>query len=137
MRYQLLDKQSDSVLLVARILLVLLFITSGWSKLTGFGGTEAWMESIQAPFPEAATVIAIIMELGVGIALLLGFFTRPLALLLALFTLGTAIIAHHFWNMEGAERAANMTEFFKNLSIIGGLILLSLSGPGRFSIDRR
>jgi hypothetical protein len=52
---------------------------------------------------------------------------------MALFTLGTAFIAHHFWTMFGDDRVANMTEFFKNMSIIAGLQLLSLTGPGKYS----
>ena len=70
-------------------------------------------------------MIAVVMELGVGIALVVGFYTRPLAVLLALYTLGTAIIGHHFWNMTGAEQYANMINFYKNISIMGGLLLLS------------
>jgi putative oxidoreductase len=76
----------------------------------------------------------------VAIALMLGFYTRPLAFLFALFALfvlGTALPGHPFWEMGGAERAANLTQFLKNLSIMGGLLLLGITGPGRFSMDRR
>ncbi len=65
------------------------------------------------------------------------YHTRPLAFLFALFVLGTALLGHAFWNMEGAARAANSTQFLKNLAIMGGLLLLGLTGPGRFSLDRR
>ena len=77
------------------------------------------------------------MELLVGILLILGFYTRPLALLFALFVLGTALLGHPFWNMVEPERSANMTQFLKNLAIVGGLLLLALTGAGRFSLDRR
>ena len=80
---------------------------------------------------------AVIMELLVGILLILGFYTRPLALLFALFVLGTALLGHPFWNMVEPERSANMTQFLKNLAIVGGLLLLALTGAGRFSLDRR
>ncbi|OAJ62230.1 hypothetical protein A6V36_22175 [Paraburkholderia ginsengiterrae] len=137
MRYTLFENQKDSVLLVARILLMVLFVMFGWAKLTGFGGTVAYMTSSGAPMPELSAVIAVVMELIVGVALLVGFFTRPLALLLALYTFGTAIIGHHFWNMTGAVQYDNMIHFYKNISIIGGLLLLCVSGPGKYSIDRR
>ena len=137
MRYSLLDGQRDFILLLARILLMILFVLSGWSKLTGFEGTVGYMTSLGAPVPMLAAAIAVIMELLVGILLILGFYTRPLALLFALFVLGTALIGHPFWNMVEPERSANMTQFLKNLGIIGGLLLLTLSGAGRFSLDRR
>ncbi|WP_252088828.1 DoxX family protein [Pseudomonas sp. MWU13-3659] len=137
MRYTLLDGQRDFILLLARLLLVILFVLSGWSKLTGFEGTVAYMTSLGAPAPMLAAAIAVIMEFLVGILLILGFYTRPLALLLALFVLGTALLGHPFWNMVDPERSANMTQFLKNLSIIGGLLVLAVSGPGRFSLDKR
>lgn len=137
MRYGLLEPQRDAILLLARLLLMLLFLLSGWSKLTGFGGTVGYMESLGAPLPWLAAAIAVIMEFFVAIAILVGFYTRPLAFLFALFVLGTALLGHAFWGMEGAARAANSTQFLKNLSIMGGLLLLGLTGPGRFSLDRR
>lgn len=137
MRYTLLENQKDAVILVARILLMVLFIMFGWSKLTGFAGTVAYMTSSGAPVPELSAVIAVVMELVVGVVLLVGFFTRPLALLLAVYTLGTALIGHHYWNMTGAMQYDNMIHFYKNISIIGGLLLLCVTGAGKYSIDRR
>jgi putative oxidoreductase len=137
MRYSLFENQKDAVILVARILLMVLFVMFGWAKLTGFAGTVAYMTSSGAPLPEISAVIAVVMELVVGIALLVGFFTRPLALLLALYTLGTAIIGHHYWNMTGAVQYDNMIHFYKNISIIGALMLLTVTGAGKYSVDRR
>ncbi|RKT22012.1 putative oxidoreductase [Paraburkholderia sp. RAU2J] len=137
MRYTLFENQKDAIILVARIVLMVLFVMFGWSKLTGFSGTVAYMTSSGAPVPELSAIIAVIMELGVGIALLVGFFTRPLALLLAVYTLGTAIIGHHYWNMTGAVQYDNMIHFYKNISIIGGLLLLCVTGAGKYSVDRR
>ena len=75
------------------------------------------------------------MELFVGIAIILGILTRPLALLLALYTLGTALIAHHYWTMAGVEHFENEIQFYKNISIIGGLLVLYVTGAGGYSID--
>ncbi|QXI40455.1 DoxX family protein [Pseudomonas xantholysinigenes] len=137
MRYTLLEGQRDLILLLARILLMILFVLSGWGKLTGFEGTVGYMTSLGAPAPTLAAAVAVIMEFAVGILLILGFYTRPLALLFALFVLGTALLGHPFWNMVEPERSANMTQFLKNLSIVGGLLALAVSGAGRISLDRR
>ncbi|SAK80392.1 DoxX family protein [Caballeronia ptereochthonis] len=137
MRYLSLEQQKDPLLLVARVLLMILFVLFGWQKLIGFSGTVSYMTSVGAPAPTFSAIIAVVMELVVGIAIVLGLFTRPLALLLALYTLGTALIGHHYWTMEGAARYANTINFYKNISIMGGLILLSITGPGKYSFDRR
>lgn len=137
MRYSLLEGQRDVIILIARVLLMILFISAGWAKLTGFEATIGYLASLGAPVPTVAAVIAVAMELIVGILLVLGFYTRPLALLFALFVLGTALIGHPFWNMVDPERAANTAQFFKNLSIAGGLLLLAVTGAGRYSLDRR
>lgn len=137
MRYTLFENQRDTLLLIARILLMVLFVLSGWSKLTDFAGTSAYMAAEHLPLPALAAVVVILMEFFVGLAIVIGFWTRPLALLMALYTLGTALVGHHYWTMTGAEYAANMINFYKNISIIGGLLALCASGPGRYSIDRR
>jgi putative oxidoreductase len=137
MRYTLFDNQRDVIILLARILLMILFIMSGWSKLTGFDGTVGYLTSLGAPMPTVAAAVAVIMEFFVAILLIVGFYTRPLALLFALFVIGTAVIGHPFWTMVDPERAANSTQYFKNLSICGGLLLLSVTGAGRFSVDGR
>ena len=93
------------------------------------------MAQVGAPLPTVSAVIAIVMEFFVGMAILLGFFVRPLAILLLAYTFGTTIIAHHYWTMSGADRYANMINFYKNISIMGGLLLLYVTGAGKYSID--
>lgn len=137
MRYTLFENQRNEIILLARILLMILFIMSGWSKMTNFDGTVGYMTSLGAPLPMVAAAIAVIMEFFVAILLVLGFYTRPLAFLFALFVLGTAVIGHHFWTMADPERAANTIQYFKNLSIMGGMLLLAVTGAGRYSIDGR
>lgn len=133
----LIERQRDLLILVARVCLMLLFVVSGWGKLTGFDATVGYMASLGAPLPSLAAAIAVVMELGVGLALLAGVAVRPLALLMAVFVLGTALIGHAFWGMQGAERAAAAIQFQKNLSIIGGLILLAVGGAGRYALFGR
>jgi len=128
-------KGNDEVLLAARILIALLFLIFGWEKLTGFSGTVQYMTHVGAPIPVLATLVAIVMEFFVGIAIAIGAYTRALAPLLALYTLGTAFIAHHYWTMTGMAHFENEINFYKNVSIIGGLLVLYVTGAGRYSID--
>ena len=131
------ERVRDEAILVARILLVVLFLVFGWGKLTDYAGTVGYMTRTGAPVPSVAAAVAIAVEVPVALAVALGVWTRPLALLLALYTLGTGLIGHPFWTMEGAARYANAINFYKNISIIGGFLLLYVTGPGRYSVDAR
>jgi putative oxidoreductase len=126
---------NDGILLAARLLLAALFLIFGWRKLRDFSGTVSQMVQLKAPTPVLAAGVATFMELPVAFAVAVGAFTRPLALLMFLYTLGTALIGHRFWTVKGAERVDSMDSFFKNLSIMGGFLLLFVTGPGKYSID--
>lgn len=130
-----LESHEDEVLLLARVLLSLLYIIFGWQKLVGFSGTVSYMASTGLPVPAAAAVVAIVSELGFGAAITLGLWMRLSAPWLALYTLAAALIGHRFWILHGVQQYENMIHFYKNLSIAGGALLLSLTGPGRFSLD--
>ena len=129
------ERVRDEAILVARILLVVLFLVFGWGKLTDYSGTVGYLTQAGAPMPATAALVAIVVEVLVALAVTLGVWTRPLAFVLALYTLGTALIGHPFWAMEGAARYANAINFYKNISIIGGFLLLYVTGAGRYSID--
>ena len=129
------EPAKDGIILLARFLLVLLFIIFGWDKLTDYHGTVAYMQMTGAPIPALSAVIAIIMEFIVGLAIFLGLFARPLAVLLALYTLATAYIGHHYWTMTGMARFEAEINFFKNISITGGFLLLYVTGPGKYALD--
>lgn len=137
MRYTLLEGSRDGMLLLARLLLMILFVIFGWSKLTGFSDTVAYMNSVGVPMASVTAAIAVIMEFFVGIAIAVGFYTRPLAIVLGLYTIAAAVIGHQFWNLVDPERIGAMINFYKNMSIAGGLLLLCIAGPGRYSLDRR
>jgi putative oxidoreductase len=87
--------------------------------------------------PSVTALVVIVVEVFVALAVAFGAWTRPLALLLALYTLGTALIGHHFWTMEAAARNGNAINCYKNISFIGGLLLLYVTGAGRYSVDAR
>jgi putative oxidoreductase len=137
MRYTLLAGNKDGMLLLARVLLMILFVIFGWSKLTEFSGTASYMASTGLPLPTLSAAIAVIMEFVVGVAIVIGYYTRPLALVLGFYTLAAAVIGHQFWNMDDPERIGAMINFYKNVSIAGGLLLLCITGPGRYSLDRK
>ena len=127
----------DQVILLARILLVALFLIFGWRKLTGFTATAGYFAHAGVPLPTFSAIIAVVMEFFVGLAILFGVWTRPLALLLALYTLGTAFIGHPYWTMTGPAQMEATINFYKNVSIIGGLFLLYVTGAGKYSVDAR
>ncbi len=125
----------DGVILAARLFLAALFLIFGWRKLMDYSGTVSRMVQDGARFPAVATPVSIFMELPVALAVAVGAFTRPCAVLLALYTLGTALIAHHYWTMTGVKKVDSLESFYKNLSIIGGFLLLCVTGAGKYSID--
>jgi len=113
-----------------RVLLALIFITSGFNKIGGYAGTQAYMESAGVPGLLLPLVIAI--EFLGGIALILGWRARIVALLLAGFTLLSALLFH--WDPGNPQQFIN---FMKNLSIAGGFLMIVAHGAGAFSLDRR
>jgi len=126
---------NDVVILAARLFLATLFLIFGWRKLRDYSGTVSQMVQDGVPTPVLATVVAIFMELPVVFAVAIGALTRPSAVLLVLYTLGTSLIEHRYWTMTGADQFASMEAFYKNLSIMGGFLLLYITGAGKYSID--
>lgn len=127
----LLRKFDPVAALVGRLLLSLIFIAAGFSKMTGDpAGTTAYMESIGIPgflfWPSA------LFEVLAGIAILIGFKTRIVAFLLAGFCLVTAVLAHADFSDQ-----IQMTLFLKNISMAGGFLILMRFGAGEMSLDNR
>lgn len=137
LRYFDFGQSRPLILLIARIAIVALFIIFGLPKMTGFDGTVQYMTKLGTPMPMLAAIIAVIMEVPAAILIVLGFFTRPLAVLFVFYTLGTAVIGHPYWDMSGDAVMPNMINFYKNISIAGAFLLLAVTGPGALSIDRR
>ena len=132
----LINGINDELILAARLLLAALFLIFGWRKLTDFSGTVSQMVQLGVPTPVLAAGVATFMELPVAFAVVIGAFTRPAAVLMFFYTLGTALIGHRYWTMTGADRVDGMDSFYKNLSIMGGFLLLYITGAGKYSIDR-
>jgi putative oxidoreductase len=126
---------NDELILAARLLLATLFLIFGWRKLRDFSGTVSQMVQLGVPTPTLAAAVATFMELPVAFAVAAGAFTRPAALLMFFYTLGTALIGHRYWTITGADRVDSMDGFYKNLAIMGGFLLLYMTGAGKYSID--
>ncbi|MBF7687359.1 DoxX family protein [Acinetobacter rathckeae] len=137
LRYFELGTLKSAVLLLARILLAFLFIKFGIPKLLGFSGTIGYMTALHLPLPAVTAAVVVLIEVVFAGLLVLGFYTRPLALILALYTLGTAIIGHPYWSLTGDSVMPNAINFYKNISIVGGFLLLMITGPGAISLDKR
>jgi len=127
----------DLGLLVGRILIALLFIPAGFAKIGGFAGAVGYITSVGLPLPQVAAALAILVELGFGIALLVGFKTRWAALVLALFCLVSAIFFHAFLAAAPDKVMMQSINFYKNLAIAGGLFAFAAFGAGRYSIDKK
>jgi putative oxidoreductase len=132
-----MNVQWDGAALLGRIALALTFVMSGFGKITGFSGTVGYIASKDVPLPEVAAALAVLIELGGGLAIIAGWMTRWAALALIVFLVVITPIFHDFWNLAAAEAGMQEIMFMKNVSILGGFLLLFAFGPGRYSIDRR
>jgi putative oxidoreductase len=121
--------------LIGRVLLALLFIPAGFSKIGGFAGTAGYIASKGVPFPELAASAAIGIELGLGLLLLIGWQTRWAALGIALFTVVITFIFHNFWAVPAEQVMQQQQAFFKNIAVVGGLLTVAAWGAGAWSVD--
>jgi putative oxidoreductase len=131
------DSLRNVLTLVARIALAWLFIRSGYSKIGGFDGTVAYIAAAGLPLPQVVAVGTIALELLGGIALAIGFKARWVAFALAIFTLAAALLFHNYWAMAADKQVAQAINFWKNISIMGGMLMVFVYGAGGWSVDRR
>ena len=128
---------NNPLALAGRVLLAALFLPAGLSKIGGFAGTVGYIASAGLPLPQAAAALAIIVEVGGGLALLAGWGTRFAALALAAFTLIATFVFHNFWAMPADQVMMQQLMFFKNIAVVGGLLMLAAHGAGAWSLDGR
>lgn len=122
-----------------RVLLGLYFIVPGISKVTGYEATSAYMASHNMAFITFFLIFTIILQLGGGTALVLGYRTHLVAFVLAGLTLVISLVLHDFWTMPSGElQTGHETQnFVKNMAIMAGLLVLAGLGAGPWSLDRR
>ena len=123
--------------LAGRILLSLIFVLSGLTKIMGWSSTAGYMQSKGLPHVPVLLAGAILCEVGGGLLLMLGYRARLVAWLLFLYLIPTTLIFHNFWTLQGMERMDNMAHFLKNLAIMGGMLIVAGSGAGPLSLDAR
>jgi putative oxidoreductase len=127
-----MSKGADTMALIGRCLMAVLFLLSGFGKVAGPAAAIAWIASTGLPMPTIAYIVSVIIELGGGLLLILGWQIRPLAVVLAVYATATAFIFHR--NLADQNQ---LFHFLKNLAVMGGLFQLMAFGAGNFSLDAR
>ena len=122
----------SAILLAVRILLSLVYLFSGIEKSTHFQRTKEEFNRENIPLRPASAIFTIVLHLVAPTCLILGWLVTEMAIALAVFTLTATLMVHHFWTMQGDERLARTRVALANLGLIGGLLLLAITGPGAF-----
>jgi len=134
---RLANASNGVVLLLGRLAMAAIFVPSGFNKLTHLDTFAASLAGRVPAAPYLFAVLGAATEFFGSICVVLGFKTRYVALLMAVFTAIAALLSHHYWDMEEAARTAQYIQFMKNVAIIGGFLILFAAGPGPYSLDRR
>jgi len=127
----------NATVLLARVMLALIFVVSGFGKISGFEGTAAYMASKGLPMPQLLLVGAIAVEFIGGLMLVAGWKARWAALAIFAFIIPTTIIFHNPAGLPPEQVQAQMINVMKNIAIMGGMLMLAAFGPGAYSLDRR
>lgn len=123
--------------LIGRLTLAALFLPAGLSKITGFSGTVGYIEAMGLPFATLAALAAILIEVLGGAALIAGLFTRVWAIVLAAFTVFATVIFHAYWAVPAEQAFMQQLLFYKNIAVVGGLLILAAHGAGQWSLDQK
>jgi putative oxidoreductase len=126
------NNNQAAIALIGRLLIAIIFLLSGFGKITAPEATQGYIASVGMPAPLLAYIGAVIVELGGGILLLIGYRVRLVAAIMALFTIIAALYFHHAFGDQN-----QMVHFLKNLAMAGGLLQVVAFRAGAFSIDSR
>jgi len=125
-----MEKVAPYLILIGRVVLSIIFIQAGWGKISGYAGTAEYMQAVG--LPGALLPLVILTELGGGLCVLLGLFTRYAAITLA----GFCVLSAWFFHYHPGD-AGQMINFMKNITIAGGFLVLAGAGPGALALDNR
>jgi putative oxidoreductase len=128
---------TDLAQAVGRVLLSVIFIVAGYKKLVAITSTGAYFTRLGIPAPLVMAWVVAIFELVAGLMILVGFKTRWVALALCIFTGIALFLGHKFWAVPPEQYNNQLNHALKNLAIMGGLLVLFASEPGRYSVDAR
>ena len=131
----MLNSLHNPFTLIGRILMGQMFLLAGITKIGAFAGTSGYIASKGLPTPDIVATLTIIVEVGAGLALILGWCTKWAALALAIFTLFASFIFHNYWTLPAAEQMMQKLMFMKNIAIVGGLLTVAAWGAGSWSLD--
>jgi putative oxidoreductase len=127
----------NSAALAGRMLLALIFIISGYGKIGGYAGTAGYMASKGLPMVDVLLPLTILIELGGGLLIAIGWKARWVAAVVFLFLIPVTLVFHNPAGLDAAQAQQQMINLLKNASIMGGMLGLFAFGPGRFSLDAR
>jgi putative oxidoreductase len=133
----MIDSFKTPLVIIGRILLALMFIYSGFGKLTNLEGTAGYIASGGLPMASVLAVVVGLLELFGGLAVAVGFQARWAALALGLFTLAASVLFHKFWAVPADQAFVQQLMFMKNLSVAGGMFVVAALGAGPVSVDAR
>ena len=133
----MLDSFKSPLAVAGRVLLALMFVMSGFSKLGNIAGTAGYIASAGLPMASALAVAAGLLEVVAGLAVAVGFHARWAALALGLFTLLASVLFHKFWAVAADQQFVQQLMFMKNLAVSGGMFMVAALGAGPVSIDAR
>lgn len=126
----------SGVIFFARLALAALFLWGGVMKLLGYGDFIGYLHGLNVPYPQVIGPIVVAIEGLGGLLLIVGYKVKPLALLMAFYTVATAMVGHNFWDATDAAVQHDMViHFWKKIAIAGGFLLLFVTGAGGASID--
>lgn len=126
----------SGVIFLARLALAALFLWGGVMKLLGYGDFVGYLRGMNVPFPQFVAPAVVAIEALGALLLIVGYKVKPLALLIAVYTIATAMIGHNFWDATNpAVQHEMVIHFWKNVAIAGGFLLLFVTGAGGASID--
>jgi len=130
--------QNPMLPLLGRILIGALFLTAGVRKLMGVAGAAAYFAKLGFPAPEVMAYLAILIEIGGGLLLIIGWKTRLISWILIAFVVIATGMAHRFWEFtDPGQYNAQLNNFLKNIAVIGGLLMYVNYGAGSASVDKR
>ena len=131
-----MEALTNGAALLGRILIAWMYVDAGFSKIGGFARTATAIAGKGLPMADVLTALAIVVELGGGLAIMLGWKTRWAALLVLGFTIIATVLFHNYWAAAAEQMRAQQLMFWKNVAVMGGLLMLFAFGPGRFAVDR-
>jgi len=133
----MLDSLKSPLAATGRVLLALMFVMAGLSKLGNIAGTAGYIANAGLPLASVLAVLTGVFEVVAGLALVVGFKARWAALALGLFTLLASVLFHKFWAVPEAQQYVQQLMFMKNLAVAGGMFMVAAFGAGAMSIDAR